>query len=127
MEQNLFEADLAHSEPAVTFMSPLLKTAYLIFLLKSRYCEKDTKFEKKLPFLSSDKIRRAEYLFGMLGKWCLFLQLVHPKQIFGPSYFVRALVMSNKVRHFFQTFVVFSKYLNFNVYYAISGIIFHLN
>ena len=46
-------------------------------------------------------MRRAEYLFGMPTKNDVFFSAVsckediifggHPKQIFGPSYFVRAL------------------------------------
>ena len=39
---------------------------------------------------SSDKIRRAEYLLGMPTKNDVFFT-AGPKQIFGPSYFVRAL------------------------------------
>ena len=65
-------------------------------------------------------------MFGMQRKCCLFRQLaaekktqfwVDPKQIFGPSYFVSALVTSYKVRYFFRTFVVFSNYLNFRNYF----------
>ena len=66
---------------------------------------KSTKLDKLgTDFLNfSDKIRRAEYLFEMLTKNDIFFTAGswekdnifggHFKQIFGPSYFVRALVM----------------------------------
>ena len=54
----------------------------------------------RIDFQSRDKIRKAKYLFGMYRKLSPFLQLAtekktpfleHPKQIFGPSYFLSAL------------------------------------
>ena len=51
---------------------------------------------------SPDKIRRAEYVFGMHQKWCLFSQLPTVKKTpnIGPSYYVKTLSLGlNLIRY----------------------------
>ena len=76
------------------------------------------------------KIRRAENLFQLHQKWCLFLQLaaekktpflVQLKQIFGPSYFVTALEGQKnlKISLTVLTLLKVSKYQKGNLHWCL--------
>ena len=54
----------------------------LSWFLKSRYCEKATKFEKNIlrNYLKQWQNKKGRIFFGMQQKWCLFLKLAAEKK-----------------------------------------------